>query len=73
MSVAGLRCSPLWLQDMAAESADSGSTDSSAQQFKYVLEPGTEQGKWVPVATGEDALGQVKSMTQAEADSLNKQ
>lgn len=76
MSVAGLRCSPLSLQEMAAdtaESADSSSTDSSAQQFKYVLEPGTEKGKWVPVATGEDASGQVKSMTQAEADSLNKQ
>jgi hypothetical protein len=57
---------------MAADSA-AESTDSSAQQFKYVLEPGTEKGKWVPVATGEDASGQVKSMTQAEADSLNKQ
>jgi len=36
-------------------------------------EPGTEKGKWVPVATGEDSAGQVKVMTQAEADSLNKQ
>jgi len=44
------------------------------QQYKYVLEPGSEgKGKWVPVATGEDAAGQVKTMTQAEADALNKQ
>lgn len=54
-------------------SADSSSSGPE-QQFKYVLEPGSEgKGKWVPVATGEDAAGQVKVMTQAEADSLNKQ
>jgi hypothetical protein len=54
-------------------SADSSSSGSE-QQFKYVLEPGSEgKGKWVPVAIGENAAGQVKVMTQAEADSLNKQ
>lgn len=66
-----LRCG---LQEDPAESTASASADSDSQQFKYVLEPGTEgKGKWVPVATGEDAAGQVKTMTQAEADSLNKQ
>lgn len=55
-------------------SADSTSGTGPQQQYKYVLEPGSEgKGKWVPVATGEDAAGQVKVMTQAEADSLNKQ
>jgi len=68
----------LWLSPRAAaspvqESESTASADSNSQQFKYVLEPGTEKGKWVPVATGEDAAGHVKVMTQAEADSLNKQ
>lgn len=67
-----LRCG---LQEDPSESTASASAaaaDSGSQQFKYVLEPGTEgKGKWVPVATGEDAAGQVKVMTQAEADTLN--
>lgn len=66
-----LRCS---LQEMeASESADSADSGSQQQQYKYVLEPGTgTAGMWVPVAAGEDVTGQVKSMTQAEADVLNK-
>lgn len=57
-----------------ADSSTSSGTTGPQQQYKYVLEPGSEgKGKWVPVATGEDAAGQVKVMTQAEADSLNKQ
>lgn len=66
-----LRCG---LQEDTSESTASAA-DSGSQQFKYVLEPGSTEGKgkWVPVATGEDAVGQVKTMTQAEADSLNKQ
>lgn len=61
------------MQDSESTASVQDSADSSAQQFKFVLEPGTEQGKWVPVATGENAAGQVKLMTQAEADTLNKQ
>lgn len=57
-------------EETTSESVDSAS--SGSQQFKYVLEPGVEKGKWVPVATGEEAAGQVKVMTQAEADALNK-
>jgi hypothetical protein len=59
----------------SSASVDSASSGTGPQQqYKYVLEPGSEgKGKWVPVATGEDAADQVKVMTQAEADSLNKQ
>jgi len=67
-----LRCGS---QEDTSESTASVAADSDSQQFKYVLEPGSTEGKgqWVPVATGEEAAGQVKTMTQAEADSLNKQ
>jgi len=65
-----LRCGS---QEDTSESTASVAADSDSQQ--YVLEPGSTEGKgqWVPVATGEEAAGQVKTMTQAEADSLNKQ
>jgi hypothetical protein len=53
-----------------ATSADSA---GAGQQYKYVLEPGTATGRWVPVAEGEAAAGQVRVMTSAEADALNKQ
>jgi AAA family ATP:ADP antiporter len=50
----------------------SESTDDGTQQFKYVLEAGSTKGKWVPVEAGETPTGQVKAMTQAEADKLNQ-
>lgn len=51
----------------------SESTDEGAQQYKYVLEAGSTKGKWVPLEAGENATGQLKVMTQAEADKLNSQ
>lgn len=56
----------------ASESGDSMDA-SGTQQFKYVLDAGSTKGQWVPVVTGETPSGQVKVMTQAEADALNKQ
>lgn len=54
-------------------STASESTDAdAAQQFKYVLEAGSTKGKWVALEAGENPVGQVKVMTQAEADKLNQ-
>lgn len=54
-----------------SESEASASTDGS-QEYKYVLEAGSTKGKWVPVQAGEKPTGQVKVMTQSEADKLNQ-
>lgn len=55
-----------------SESEASQSTDAGAtQSYKYVLEAGSTKGKWVPVEAGERPTGQVKVMTQSEANRLN--
>lgn len=54
----------------AEDSADAA--PAAGQSFKYVLEAGSAKGKWVPVSAGEKPAGEVKVMTQAEADKLNQ-
>lgn len=56
-----------------SESLESSDAGPPAQEFKYVLAAGEAKGKWVPLASGEKPAGEVKTMTQAEADALNKQ
>eukprot|EP00775_Hariotina_reticulata_P008323 gene8323-8508_t len=61
------------LQTKSASDSLESMDAAGSKQFKYVLDAGETKGKWVAVATGESPAGQVKVMTQAEADALNKQ
>eukprot|EP00879_Flechtneria_rotunda_P006821 GHRR01007165.1.p1 GENE.GHRR01007165.1~~GHRR01007165.1.p1 ORF type:complete len:519 (+),score=150.91 GHRR01007165.1:482-2038(+) len=60
------------LQRTGGESNDSLDADTT-QTYKYMVDAGSDKGKWVPLGANETAVGQVKVMTQAEAEGLNQQ
>jgi hypothetical protein len=55
-------------------SSTAGSSDGSQQQqYKFVLEPGTARGQWVPLAAGELPPAGTRVLSPAEAEALNRQ